>query len=143
MGDVEYRASRRVQGFTVGLLGNNGVLIRIRRRARNLSTVAISQQHSPLVFLRTLPVFMVGKTYEEKGIISGTERSSINAVSNSTVPAITDMIEDSVRGRATTAMAAAYEPRSVTWRNHALQSPPVMGGAARSFGFQGYHQRED
>ena len=44
----------------------------------------------PLLFLQNITGFMVGKKYEQEGIIKHGAKL-INAVSNSTVPAITIM----------------------------------------------------
>ena len=50
-----------------------------------------NQSDMPLLFLQNITGFMVGKKYEQEGIIKHGAKL-INAVSNSTVPAITIMI---------------------------------------------------
>ena len=49
-----------------------------------------NQTNTPLVFLQNITGFMVGSKYEREGIIKNGAKL-INAVSNSTVPAITIM----------------------------------------------------
>jgi acetyl-CoA carboxylase carboxyltransferase component len=115
----------RIHGFLVGILGNNGVLI---SEAANKGAQFIhlcNQQNIPLLFLQNITGFMVGRTYEEQGIIRNGAKL-INAVSNSTVPAITVMIGGSY-GAGNYAMSGrAYDPRFVfTWPNHRIA---VMGG---------------
>jgi acetyl-CoA carboxylase carboxyltransferase component len=68
---------------------------------------------------------MVGKKYEQEGIIKNGAKL-INAVSNSTVPAITIMTGSSY-GAGNYAMSGrAYKPRFLfTWPNHKIA---VMGG---------------
>jgi acetyl-CoA carboxylase carboxyltransferase component len=67
---------------------------------------------------------MVGRTYEEQGIIRNGAKL-INAVSNSTVPAITIMIGGSYGAGNYAMCGRAYEPRFLfTWPNHRIA---VMG----------------
>jgi acetyl-CoA carboxylase carboxyltransferase component len=75
--------------------------------------------------LQNITGFMVGRRYEEVGIIKNGAKL-INAVSNSTVPAITVMIGGSF-GAGNYAMSGrAYDPRFVfTWPSHRIA---VMGG---------------
>src|SRR5262245_17076334 len=68
---------------------------------------------------------MVGRRYEEQGIIRSGAKL-INAVSNSTVPAITLMIGGSYGAGNYAMCGRAYDPRFVfTWPNHRIA---VMGG---------------
>lgn len=63
-----------------------------------------------MIYLQNITGFMVGKRYEEEGIIKAGSRF-INAVSNSVVPAITIMMGASY-GAGNYAMSGrAYEPR--------------------------------
>src|SRR5690606_29181844 len=84
-----------------------------------------NQSDVPLLFLQNITGFMVGTKVEQEGIIKAGAKL-INAVSNSTVPAITIMIGASY-GAGNYAMAGrAYEPRFLfTWPNHRIA---VMGG---------------
>src|SRR5439155_22663480 len=84
-----------------------------------------TQQNIPLVFLQIITGFMVGRTYEEQGIIRNGAKL-INAVSNSTVPAITIMTGSSYGAGNYAMCGRAYEPRFLfTWPNHRIA---VMGG---------------
>jgi acyl-CoA carboxylase subunit beta len=67
---------------------------------------------------------MVGKSFEEEGIIRNGAKL-INAVSNSTVPAITVMIGGSYGAGNYAMCGRAYQPRFLfTWPNHRIA---VMG----------------
>jgi acetyl-CoA carboxylase carboxyltransferase component len=115
----------RVHGFMVGVLANNGVLISESAEKGAQFIQLCNQQNIPLLFLQNITGFMVGRSYEEQGIIRSGAKL-INAVSNSTVPAITLMIGGSY-GAGNYAMSGrAYDPRFVfTWPNHRIA---VMGG---------------
>jgi acetyl-CoA carboxylase carboxyltransferase component len=115
----------RIHGLMVGLLGNNGVLISEAANKGAQFIQLCNQQNIPLLFLQNITGFMVGRAYEEQGIIRNGAKL-INAVSNSTVPAITIMIGGSY-GAGNYAMSGrAYDPRFVfTWPNHRIA---VMGG---------------
>ncbi len=115
----------RVHGFMVGVLANNGVLISESAEKGAQFIHLCNQQNIPLLFLQNITGFMVGRSYEEQGIIRSGAKL-INAVSNSTVPAITLMIGGSY-GAGNYAMSGrAYDPRFVfTWPNHRIA---VMGG---------------
>jgi acetyl-CoA carboxylase carboxyltransferase component len=120
----------RVHGFPVGLLGNNGVLMS-ESSAKGAQFIELcNQQNIPLVFLQNITGFMVGKTYEEEGIIRNGAKL-INAVSNSTVPAITIMIGGSYGAGNYAMCGRAYEPRFLfTWPNHriAVMGPQQLSG---------------
>ncbi len=115
----------RVHGFLVGILGNNGVLLS-ESAAKGAQFIQLcNQQNIPLIFLQNITGFMVGRNYEEQGIIRNGAKL-INAVSNSTVPAITVMIGSSYGAGNYAMCGRAYDPRFVfTWPNHRIA---VMGG---------------
>jgi acetyl-CoA carboxylase carboxyltransferase component len=114
-----------VHGFPVGVLANNGILFSESANKGAQFIQLCNQQDIPLVFFQNITGFMVGRKYEQEGIIKNGAKL-INAVSNSTVPAITFMIGASY-GAGNYAMSGrAYEPRFVfTWPNHRIA---VMGG---------------
>jgi acyl-CoA carboxylase subunit beta len=120
----------RVHGFPVGILGNNGVLMS-ESSAKGAQFIQLcNQQSRPLVFLQNITGFMVGRTYEEQGIIRNGAKL-INAVSNSTVPAITIMIGGSYGAGNYAMCGRAYEPRFLfTWPNHriAVMGPQQLAG---------------
>ncbi len=115
----------RIHGFLVGILGNNGVLLS-ESAAKGAQFIALcNQQNIPLIFLQNITGFMVGRSYEEQGIIRNGAKL-INAVSNSTVPAITVMIGSSYGAGNYAMCGRAYDPRFLfTWPNHRIA---VMGG---------------
>ena len=115
----------RIHGLMVGILGNNGVLISEAANKGAQFIQLCNQQDIPLLFLQNITGFMVGRTYEEQGIIRNGAKL-INAVSNSTVPAITLMIGGSYGAGNYAMCGRAYDPRFVfTWPNHRIA---VMGG---------------
>jgi len=120
----------RVHGMPVGILANNGVLMS-ESAAKGAQFIALAnQQNIPLVFLQNITGFMVGRTYEEQGIIRNGAKL-INAVSNSTVPAITIMIGGSYGAGNYAMCGRAYDPRFLfTWPNHriAVMGPQQLAG---------------
>lgn len=119
-----------VHGFPVGILGNNGVLMS-ESSAKGAQFIALAnQQDIPLLFLQNITGFMVGRAYEEDGIIRNGAKL-INAVSNSTVPAITIMVGGSYGAGNYAMCGRAYEPRFLfTWPNHriAVMGPQQLSG---------------
>jgi acetyl-CoA carboxylase carboxyltransferase component len=120
----------RLHGFAAGILGNNGVLMS-ESAAKGAQFIQLcNQQNIPLLFLQNITGFMVGRTYEEEGIIRNGAKL-INAVSNSTVPAITIMIGGSYGAGNYAMCGRAYEPRFLfTWPNHkiAVMGPQQLAG---------------
>jgi acetyl-CoA carboxylase carboxyltransferase component len=114
-----------VHGFPVGILANNGILFSESANKGAQFIELCNQSDVPLLFLQNITGFMVGKKYEQEGIIKNGAKL-INAVSNSTVPAITIMTGASY-GAGNYAMSGrAYEPRFLfTWPSHKIA---VMGG---------------
>ncbi len=114
-----------LHGFPVGILANNGILFSESAQKGAQFIQLCNQANTPLLFLQNITGFMVGKKYEQEGIIKHGAKL-INAVSNSSVPAITVMIGASY-GAGNYAMSGrAYAPRFLfTWPNHRIA---VMGG---------------
>lgn len=114
----------RLHGFPIGILANNGVLLS-ESAGKGAQFIALcNQQNIPLLFLQNITGFMVGRDYEEDGIIRNGAKL-INAVSNSTVPALTVMIGGSYGAGNYAMCGRAYEPRFLfTWPNHRIA---VMG----------------
>jgi acetyl-CoA carboxylase carboxyltransferase component len=114
-----------VHGYPVGILANNGTIFSESANKAAQFIQLCNQNDIPLVYLQNTTGFMVGKKYEQEGIIKNGAKL-INAVSNSTVPAITIMTGSSY-GAGNYAMSGrAYKPRFLfTWPNHKIA---VMGG---------------
>jgi acetyl-CoA carboxylase carboxyltransferase component len=119
-----------IHGYSVGILANNGVLMS-ESAAKGAQFIHLcNQQNIPLVFLQNITGFMVGRSYEEQGIIRNGAKL-INAVSNSTVPAITIMTGSSYGAGNYAMCGRAYEPRFLfTWPNHriAVMGPQQLSG---------------
>lgn len=113
-----------IHGYPIGILANNGILFSESSNKGSQFIALCNQIHRPLLFLQNITGFMVGKHYEESGIIKNGAKL-INAVSNSTVPAITVMIGASFGAGNYGMCGRAYQPRFLfTWPNHRIA---VMG----------------
>ncbi len=119
-----------VHGYPVGILANNGVLFSESSQKGAQFIQLCNQTHTPILFLQNITGFMVGTRYEQRGIIKDGAKL-INAVSNSTVPALTIMIGASY-GAGNYGMAGrAYDPRLLfSWPNHriAVMGPEQLAG---------------
>jgi acetyl-CoA carboxylase carboxyltransferase component len=80
-------AFAQIHGIDVGVIANNGVLLSESSLKAAQFIQLCNQKHTPLLFLHNITGFMVGRAYEEGGIIKDGSKL-INAVSNSDVPAI-------------------------------------------------------
>lgn len=119
-----------IHGYLVGILGNNGVLVSESASKGAQFIQLCNQQNIPVMFLQNITGFMVGRSYEEQGIIRNGAKL-INAVSNSTVPAITIMIGGSYGAGNYAMCGRAYDPRFLfTWPNHriAVMGPQQLSG---------------
>lgn len=99
----------RIHGHRMGILANQGVLFSEAANKGAHFIQLCNQQGIPLLFLQNITGFMVGRQYEEEGIIKHGAKL-INAVSNSTVPAITIMIGASYGAGNYAMMGRAFEP---------------------------------
>ncbi|HUJ61643.1 MAG TPA: carboxyl transferase domain-containing protein [Kofleriaceae bacterium] len=114
-----------LHGFPIGILANNGILFSDSAQKGAQFIELCNQTDVPLVFLHNITGFMVGKKVEQEGIIKHGAKL-INAVSNSTVPAITIMTGASFGAGNYAMCGRAYAPRFLfTWPNHRIA---VMGG---------------
>jgi acyl-CoA carboxylase subunit beta len=119
-----------VHGYPVGILANNGILFSESAEKGAQFIQLCNQTSTPILFLQNITGFMVGRRYEEGGIIKDGAKL-INAVSNSGVPHLTIMIGASY-GAGNYGMAGrAYDPRFVfSWPNHriAVMGPQQLAG---------------
>ncbi|SAL97931.1 hypothetical protein [Absidia glauca] len=106
-----------IQGIPVGIISNNNVIFTQESNKATQFIQLCNMKNTPLIYLQNITGFMVGKRYEEEGIVKAGSRF-INAVSNSKVPAITIMMGASY-GAGNYAMSGrAYEPRFLfSWPN--------------------------
>jgi acetyl-CoA carboxylase carboxyltransferase component len=114
-----------IEGFPVGILGNNGVLDpKSAEKAAHFIQLC-NQIDTPLIFLQNLTGFVVGRDFEQAGIIKKGSQM-INAVTNSTVPHLT-LIFGASYGAGTYAMSGrAFNNRfTFIWPSAKIA---VMGG---------------
>lgn len=99
-----------IHGYPVGIIANNGVLFSESANKGTHFIQLCNKNDVPLLFFQNITGFMVGKDYEQGGIIKHGAKL-INAVSNSTVPAITIMMGASYGAGNYAMMGRAYQPR--------------------------------
>jgi len=119
-----------ISGYRIGVLGNNGILFSESAEKAAQFIMLCNQSDTPLLFLQNITGFMVGQAAEEAGIIKAGAKM-INAVSNSTMPAITLMVGGSYGAGNYAMMGRAYQPRFLfTWPNHkiAVMGPEQLAG---------------
>jgi len=100
----------KIFGQTVGILANNGVLFSDSANKGAHFIQLCNKRSIPLIFLQNITGFMVGKDAEEGGIIKNGAKL-INAVANSTVPAITIIMGGSYGAGNYGMCGRAYAPR--------------------------------
>jgi len=141
-----------LHGYPIGILGNNGILFSESSEKAAQFIQLCNKIDVPLLFLQNITGYMVGKQYEQGGIIKDGAKM-INAVSNSTVPMFTVMIGSSYGAGNYGMCGRAYDPRFLfTWPNHriAVMGPEQLAGvmsivrrqAAERAG-QAYDESED
>lgn len=107
----------KIHGYPVGILANNGVIFS-ESANKGAQFIQLSNKNNiPLIFLQNTTGYMVGKEYEEGGIIKNGAKL-INAVSNSEVPHITLMMASSFGAGNYGMCGRAYHPHFLfTWPN--------------------------
>jgi acetyl-CoA carboxylase carboxyltransferase component len=119
-----------LHGYPIGILANNGILFSESSEKGAQFIQLCNQTDTPILFLQNITGFMVGRRYEEGGIIKDGAKL-INAVSNSTVPHLTVMIGASYGAGNYGMSGRAYDPRFVfSWPNHriAVMGPEQLAG---------------
>jgi acyl-CoA carboxylase subunit beta len=120
-----------VHGYLVGILANaRGVLFNEESQKGTEFILLCNQTDTPLLFLQNTTGFMVGKQYEQRGIIKDGAKM-INAVTNSTVPHITVNLGASYGAGNYGMSGRSYSPRFVfTWPNAktAIMGPEQLAG---------------
>jgi len=114
-----------IHGYPVGILGNNGVIYPDSAEKAAHFIQLCNQIDMPLLFLQNLTGFIVGKDFEQAGMIKKGSQL-INAVTNSTVPHLTVIVGASY-GAGTYAMSGrAFNNRfTFLWPSAKIA---VMGG---------------
>ncbi|KAI7857538.1 ClpP/crotonase-like domain-containing protein, partial [Circinella umbellata] len=106
-----------IQGIPVGIIANNNVIFTQEANKATQFIQLCNIKNTPLIYLQNITGFMVGKQYEEEGIIKAGSRF-INAVSNSEVPAITIVMGASYGAGNYAMCGRAYAPRFLfSWPN--------------------------
>lgn len=116
----------RLYGYPVGILANaRGVLFSEESQKATQFIQLANRSNTPLLFLHNTTGYMVGKQYEEGGMIKHGSMM-INAVSNSTVPHISLLIGASYGAGHYGMCGRAYDPRFLfAWPS---AKSAVMGG---------------
>jgi len=115
----------RIWGYSVGIIGNNGVLFSESALKATHFIELCAQRNVPLVFLQNITGFMVGKQYEHGGIAKDGAKM-VNAVANAAVPKFTVIIGGSYGAGNYGMCGRAYGPRQLwMWPNARIS---VMGG---------------
>ncbi|MGB6887684.1 MAG: carboxyl transferase domain-containing protein [Mycobacterium sp.] len=116
-----------LHGYPIGILANaRGVLFSEESQKATQFIQLANQANTPLLFLHNTTGYMVGRAYEEGGMIKH-GAMMINAVSNSTVPHITLLIGSSYGAGHYGMCGRAYDPRFLfAWPS---AKSAVMGGA--------------
>jgi acetyl-CoA carboxylase carboxyltransferase component len=121
----------QIHGYAVGVLANaQGVLFMDESKKATEFIQLANQCSTPLIFLQNVTGFMVGKEYEQAGIIKDGAKM-INAVANSSVPHITVIMGASYGAGNYGMCGRSYEPRFLfTWPNArvAVMGPQQLAG---------------
>jgi acetyl-CoA carboxylase carboxyltransferase component len=120
-----------VHGYPVGVLANaRGVLFGEESQKAAQFIQLANKARTPLVFLQNTTGYMVGKTYEQAGIIKDGAKM-INAVSNSRVPHLTIVMGASYGAGHYGMCGRAYGPRFLfSWpgAKSAVMGPAQLAG---------------
>lgn len=120
-----------VHGHPIGVLANaNGVLFMEEAKKATEFILLANQSDIPLLFMQNTTGFMVGKHYEQSGMIKDGSKM-INAVTNSEVPHITLIVGASYGAGNYGMCGRAYGPRFLfTWPNSkvAVMGPQQLAG---------------
>ncbi len=118
-----------VFGMPCGIIGNNGPIDPDGATKAAQFMQLCDQAQTPLVFLQNTTGYLVGKEYEQRGMIKHGSKM-IQAVTNVSVPRITFMIGASYGAGNYGMCGRGYDPDfCVTWPN---ASTGVMGGEQAS-----------
>ncbi|MBF9520285.1 acyl-CoA carboxylase subunit beta [Mycobacteroides chelonae] len=116
----------RLHGYPIGILANaRGVLFSEEAQKATQFIQLANQTNTPLLFVHNTTGYMVGKEYEEGGMIKHGSMM-INAVSNSTVPHLSLIVGASYGAGHYGMCGRAYDPRFLfAWPS---AKSAVMGG---------------
>ncbi|HEX6472328.1 MAG TPA: carboxyl transferase domain-containing protein [Streptosporangiaceae bacterium] len=121
----------RLHGYPLGILANARGVLFSQESQKAAQFIQLANQHdTPLLFLHNTTGYMVGKDYEQAGIIKH-GALMINAVSNSTVPHLSIMMGASYGAGNYGMCGRAYDPRFLfTWPSakSAVMGPQQLAG---------------
>jgi acetyl-CoA carboxylase carboxyltransferase component len=133
-----------IHGYPIGVLANHrGVLFSEESNKATQFIQLANQVDVPLLFLQNTTGYMVGKDYEQRGIIKDGAKM-INAVSNSKVPHLTVNIGASYGAGNYGMCGRAYNPRFLfAWPNarSAVMGPAQLAGVLSIVARQGAEAR--
>ncbi len=115
----------RIFGYTVGIIGNNGILFSESAMKGAHFVELCCQRRTPILFLQNITGFMVGRKYEAAGIAKDGAKM-VAAVSCAKVPKHTLVVGGSFGAGNYGMCGRAYDPRFLwMWPNAKIS---VMGG---------------
>ena len=115
----------KIGGFSIGIVGNNGVLFSETALKGAHFIEICSKRKIPILFLQNITGFMVGKKAEAGGIAKDGAKM-VQAVATTKVPKITILIGGSFGAGNYAMNGRAYQPRFLwMWPNSRIS---VMGG---------------
>lgn len=115
----------RIEGYPVGIIGNNGILFSESALKGAHFIELCTQRKIPLLFLQNITGFMVGREYEAGGIAKDGAKM-VHAVANAQVPKLTVIIGGSFGAGNYGMCGRGYNPRFLwMWPNSRIS---VMGG---------------
>jgi len=134
----------RIHGYPIGVLANaRGVLFSEEAEKAAQFIQLANSSDTPLLFLQNTTGYMVGKEYEQDGIIKDGAKM-INAVSNSTVPHLTVVIGASYGAGNYGMCGRAFNPRFLfSWPHakSAVMGPAQLAGVLSIVGRQSAESR--
>jgi acetyl-CoA carboxylase carboxyltransferase component len=120
-----------IHGYAVGVIANQQGVIFSEEAQKATEFIQLCNRYDvPLLFVHNTTGYMVGKAYEQRGIIKDGAKM-INAVANSTVPHLALMAGVSYGAGNYGMSGMSYNPRFVFgWPNHkvAVMGPKQLAG---------------
>ncbi len=114
-----------LMGYPIGIIANNGILFSESSLKGTHFIQLCEKRGIPIFFLQNIAGFMIGKSFEERGIAKDGAKL-VNAVSTATVPKFTLIIGGSFGAGNYAMCGRAYSPRFLfSWPNSKIS---VMGG---------------
>lgn len=133
-----------VHGYPVGVIANQQGVIFSDEAKKSTEFIQLCNRYdTPIVFIHNTTGYMVGKEYEQRGIIKDGAKM-VNAVANSEVPHISLMAGVSYGAGNYGMSGRAYEPRFVFgYPNHrvAVMGPAQLAGVMSIVGRQSAESR--